>query len=139
MVENVTEPSAPVTVFAPSNEAFEAAVTAFGITLDEFLGNTQLLTGTLLYHILPKAFTAEDFGMGGTYETTLGNASYCGVSAVDVVAWEHVVIVGGQTNATVTVADVETCTGIIHVVDFVLQACSLEGANGVNTQPAHDG
>lgn len=140
MVENVTEPSAPVTVLAPSNEAFEAAVAAFGMTLEELLGNTQFLTGTLLYHILPKAFTAEEFGQGGTFETTLGNASYCGVSAVDVMNGDVITIVGGQTNATVTVADVETCTGIVHVIDFVLQACTLEGRNLVENKPAiiHD-
>lgn len=125
LVETVTAPDASLTVFAPSNDAFDAALSALELTLDDLVANTELLTEILLYHVLPEAFSAADFGEGGTFTTALGESSSCGVSDVDVVIGDIVTIVGGQTNATVAIADVETCTGIVHVIDFVLLPCPL--------------
>jgi len=125
LVETVTAPDASLTVFAPSNDAFDAALDALGLTLDDLVANTELLTEILLYHVLPESFSAADFGEGGTFTTALGDASSCGVSDVDVVVGDVVTISGGETSANVTLADVETCTAIVHVIDFVLLPCPL--------------
>lgn len=43
----------PFTVFAPTNAAFAAALEALGLTAEELLANTELLTQVLLYHVVP--------------------------------------------------------------------------------------
>ncbi len=48
----------PYTIFAPTNAAFEAAIEALGITADDLLNNTELLTTVLSYHVVPGYFTS---------------------------------------------------------------------------------
>lgn len=126
LVENVTAPDAELTVFAPTNDGFDRALEQLGLTLDDLVASPEVLTEILLYHVLPGFFRAADFGEGGTFTTALGNMSTCGVGDVDVVVGDIVTVTGGETNATVVTADVETCTAIVHVIDFVLLPCPLE-------------
>ena len=125
LVNAVTAEGTAQTIFAPSNEAFATALDALGLTLEDLIGNTELLTEILLYHILPNPFTTADFSSSGTFETLLGDGSSCGVDTVEVVSGDSVTIVGGTSNATVLIADVETCSGVLHVIDFVLLPCPV--------------
>ncbi|MDE0195636.1 MAG: fasciclin domain-containing protein, partial [bacterium] len=49
----------PFTVFAPTEEAFAAALAALDMSAEDLLGNTELLTAVLTYHVLPLAAPAE--------------------------------------------------------------------------------
>ena len=102
----------PFTVFAPTEEAFAAALAALGISAEELLADVDLLTGVLTYHVLPVAAPAE-------VVVTLDGQSVATVAGSDVV----VTIDGGSVmvnDATVVTADIEASNGVIHVIDKVL-------------------
>ena len=102
----------PFTVFAPTNEAFAAALEALGITADELLADTDTLTEILTYHVVAGAVDAETaISLDGQTAETV-NGAEISINVVD----GNVVI----NDATVTTADVMASNGIIHVIDTVL-------------------
>ncbi len=102
----------PFTVFAPTEDAFAAALAALDMTAAEVLANTDLLTAVLTYHVLPLAAPAE-------VVLTLDGESITTVNGADIT-----VTIDGDTvmvnNATVVTADIAASNGIIHVIDTVL-------------------
>lgn len=100
----------PFTVFAPTNEAFEAALKATGLTQDELLASPDLAK-ILTYHVLPAKVMAADITGASSPATVEG-------SMLDVKLDGDKVKVGA--NATVTTADVATSNGVVHVIDAVL-------------------
>jgi len=44
LVEELSQPDAPLTVFAPTNDAFATALGRLSLTAEQLLGNNQLLT-----------------------------------------------------------------------------------------------
>ncbi|WP_419927294.1 fasciclin domain-containing protein [Candidatus Poriferisocius sp.] len=111
LVETLSGPG-PFTVFAPTEEAFAAALAALGMTAQELLGDTELLGAVLAYHVLPVAAPAE-------VVVTLDGQSVATVGGAEVS-----IAVDGDTvmvnDATVVTADIEASNGIIHVIDTVL-------------------
>lgn len=99
---------APVTVFAPTDAAF-AAIPAD--TLTAVLADQALLTDILLYHVLPTKVMSTDLPAGST-TVTMANGD-----SLDVTVDGGVMLNG---TVTVTVADIEACNGVIHVIDAVL-------------------
>lgn len=110
----------PYTVFAPTDEAFTAALEALGLTADELLGNTELLTSVLLYHVVPGTFYAEDVVEldGIAVGTAFGGAS------IDISVGEDGVFVD---DAQVIQTDIEASNGVIHVIDSVILPSEDEG------------
>jgi len=102
----------PFTVFAPTDAAFATALEALGLTAEELLADTELLTSVLTYHVLPLEAQAE---------TVL---TLDGQSVVTVNGAEVSVTIDGSTvmvdDATVTAVDVLASNGVIHVIDSVL-------------------
>ena len=95
----------PFTVFAPTNEAFDALPAG---TLDALLADTQALSDVLLYHVANGRGFAGD--LDGSPVTTIQGADI----AVDLST-------GVRLNgAAVTIADLLTTNGVIHVIDAVL-------------------
>ena len=93
----------PLTVFAPTNAAFEA----ISDTVDGL--STEELTNVLLYHVVDGAVGAGDL-TAGDVETLLEGKSVT-VDLSD----------GAKINqANVTMANVLTKNGVIHVIDAVL-------------------
>ncbi len=102
----------PFTVFAPTNEAFEAALEALGLTAEELLADTETLTSVLLYHAVEGAVDAETaISLDGESAPTV-NGAEIQISVVD----GNVMI----NEATVIQPDVIASNGIIHVIDSVL-------------------
>ncbi|NIR40660.1 MAG: fasciclin domain-containing protein [Actinobacteria bacterium] len=100
----------PFTVFAPTDEAFDAALDALGLTAEELLADTETLTDILLYHVVPGAVFAAD--VVGLEAATTAQGSDIAIS-VD----------GGVfLNETIEVieTDIEATNGVIHVIDGVL-------------------
>lgn len=99
----------PYTVFAPTNDAFEALPEG---TLDQLLQpeNQETLTQILAYHVLPQEVPAADVAPGD----------------VDTVAGAPITITVDDAGnvmvneATVTQTDVEASNGVIHAIDQVL-------------------
>ena len=102
----------PFTVFAPTDDAFAAALDALGLTADELLADTETLTSILTYHVVDGAVPAETV-------VTLDGQSVATLNGAEVM-----VSVDGDTvmvdDATVTAVDVEADNGVIHVIDAVL-------------------
>lgn len=100
----------PFTVFAPTDAAF-AALPAGAV--DALLQDpTGALTNVLLYHVLPGAVAAADVVALDNSAVTTANGDYVVVRVADGVVKIN--------DATVTVTDIETSNGIIHVIDAVL-------------------
>ncbi len=102
----------PFTVFAPTDDAFVAALDALGLTSDELLADTDTLTAILTYHVIDGAVPAETvLTLDGQNATTLNGAD------VSISVDGDAVMVN---DATVTTVDVIADNGIIHVIDSVL-------------------
>lgn len=128
VIEDATADGTIVTIFAPVNSAFDSALEALGVTLDDLLENMDLLKEIILYHVLPDPLTLADFGGHGTFMTLLGDSSPCGVGHVDVEAGKNLQIIGGQTTAQAVVVDIRTCSAIVHVIDTVLLPCPFDAS-----------
>lgn len=114
-LEETLRGDGPFTVFAPTDEAFNALPEG---TLDALLADPQGdLTDILTYHVVDgEVFAADVLEMDGqTVETLQG-----GTFTVEIEG-ENVVLVDAAGNrVTVTDTDVEASNGVIHVVDTVL-------------------
>ncbi len=101
----------PFTVFAPTNAAFEQALTDLGLTADELLASPDL-EGILTYHVVAGAITAEDaIAAAGTEVETLNG------DTIEVSVQDGNVMIDG---ATVTTADIMAGNGVVHVIDSVI-------------------
>ncbi|MEM8505968.1 MAG: fasciclin domain-containing protein [Cyanobacteria bacterium P01_D01_bin.1] len=98
----------PYTVFAPTDEAFEALPEG---VLDALLlpENQETLSQVLTYHVVPAEVPSSDIAPGMV--ETVGGES------VDVAVDGETVTVN---EATVVMPDVMASNGVIHVVDSVL-------------------
>ena len=111
----------PFTVFAPTNEAFEALPEG---TVENLLKpeNKDQLTKILLSHVVPAEATSE-IAMGmvsdsdgrHNVETASGDTITLAVQGGNLVVFDES---GGA--ATVTTADVMQSNGVVHVIDSVL-------------------
>ncbi len=102
----------PYTVFAPTDAAFEAALADLGLTADELLADTELLTSVLTYHVVEGEFLAEDVVAldGEQVETVNGETVTIAVDGDTVMV----------NQANVVQPDVTASNGVIHVIDAVL-------------------
>ncbi len=99
----------PFTVFAPTDEAFAAALESLGITAEELLADTELLTSVLTYHVVAGEVFSADLTDGLTAATVNGAEITFDLSD------------GAKVNeANITAADVGASNGVIHVIDAVL-------------------
>ena len=111
----------PFTVFAPTNEAFEALPEG---TVENLLKpeNKDQLTKILLSHVVPAKATAEvAMGMvkddGGAHNVTTASQDTITLKVQD---GKLVVFDESGNAATVTQADVMQSNGVVHVIDKVL-------------------
>ena len=109
----------PFTVFAPTNEAFDALPEG---VLDALLlpENEAVLTSILTYHVVPGEVTS-DMITDGDVDTVEGQAVT--ISTADGVT---------VNGAVVTTADVEASNGVIHVIDAVLIPPDVDPASLVS-------
>jgi uncharacterized surface protein with fasciclin (FAS1) repeats len=98
----------PFTVFAPTDAAFAALPAG---TVETLLADpTGTLTQILLYHVVGAQALSTDLTNGQTVATLQGQAVTVTINADGVFI----------NNAQVTVADIVTSNGVIHVIDAVL-------------------
>jgi transforming growth factor-beta-induced protein len=103
----------PFTVFAPTDDAFAAALESLGLTAEELLADTETLTAILTYHVVAAELPAADVIAGGDTEVETVNGALLPVTIGD----DGSVMVG---DANVVATDVMASNGIIHVIDAVL-------------------
>jgi len=99
----------PFTVFAPTNEAFDALPDG---TLDTLLDpeNQDMLVDILTYHVVAGKVMSGDLSDGMSAETVQGSDVTISISDAGVMVGE----------ATVVQADVEATNGVVHVIDSVI-------------------
>jgi transforming growth factor-beta-induced protein len=111
-LDEVLAGDGPFTVFAPTEEAFAAALDALGLTAQELLADTETLSSILTYHVVATDAPAEVVvTLDGQDVETVNGAS---VSVT--VDGESVMV----NDANVTAVDIFGSNGVIHVIDSVL-------------------
>jgi uncharacterized surface protein with fasciclin (FAS1) repeats len=117
----LTNPWSSLTVFAPTDDAFTAALTALGITAPDLLASPDLVD-ILLYHVVAGTVLSTDLTNGPV--TALSG----GTLTVDLTMGVMI------NNANVTTADLTAANGVVHVIDAVLldPTASLEEINNVS-------
>ena len=115
VLEALTDRSASLTVFAPTDAAFAALGED---TLNAVLADQALLTGILLYHVVPGAVYAADVvallteAEGEPVMVETANGAMVTLSATD----DGVFI----NDAQIVMTDIEAFNGVIHVIDAVI-------------------
>ena len=118
LVGTVNDPDASLTVFAPTDAAFEELGDA---ALNYLLNNPEILESTLLYHVVAGAelSSIDAIAAAGT-SLTMANDDEATISL-----GETGLMIEG---ANIVTTDIVASNGIIHVIDVVLEAPSATGA-----------
>lgn len=121
--DDLAAASANLTVFAPTNAAFNTLATQLGFADAGAMVNAlpaSALANILGYHVLPARRTAADLVAGGPTQATIysfgGSAATLRLATTGGVRLTDAAL----TSASVTTADVPASNGVIHVVDKVL-------------------
>lgn len=108
-----------ITVFAPTNEAFAAALEVFGAEdLDELvlkIGGVENLERVLGFHVVPAVAFSSDLEASNTFTTLAGQDIIVEVSGGEVTVTDQL----GRT-ARVVAVDVEIANGVVHVIDGLM-------------------
>jgi transforming growth factor-beta-induced protein len=123
LVGALSDPSANLTVFAPTDAAFGTLATRLGFA-DATAMVTALDSATLAkilqYHVLPVRQSAAELSAGSATPATLyefkGAPATLALTTTSGVQIRDAVL----NQATVTAADVQASNGVIHAVDSVL-------------------
>lgn len=105
----------PLTVFAPTNDAFAALLAELGLTKAQLLADKPLLTAVLQYHVLGSRVAKAQVPLGKAITPLAG-----GIFKVDSVGSDLVVTDGRNRTAKITATDVAASNGVVHVIDKVL-------------------
>jgi uncharacterized surface protein with fasciclin (FAS1) repeats len=102
----------PLTVFAPTNDAFTALLAELNITKAALLADRALLTSVLTYHVVPGRVLKADVPVNTPITTVQGGT--ISVSSTFVITDQR-----GRTS-NITTTDVLASNGVIHVIDKVI-------------------
>ena len=115
------ESKGPFTVFAPTNEAFDALPAGTVQTLLK-PENKAKLTSILTYHVVPGKLSSEDLMKmvkmhhgKATLKTVEGGNLYVTMKGKRLMITDE-----NGNSARVTIADVNQSNGVIHVINSVL-------------------
>jgi transforming growth factor-beta-induced protein len=132
LAETLADPEADLTVFAPTDDAFNNLLAATGLTAEELLADTELLTTILSFHVLPGAQSAQ--AIADTYALSGERAievETVGGELMSVQVDEDGVILLTGNGTTVSVTDIAVDNGVVHAVPAVLLPPSLLDDNGL--------
>lgn len=112
LADTLNDPLAgPFTVFAPTNDAFVAALAGLGVSADALLADTEMLTGFVQYHIVRGRVPAEEI-------VTLESVTTLQGADIAITVQDGNIVLNDSVNAVLT--NVPASNGLIHVVDGVL-------------------
>ena len=99
----------PFTVFAPTNDAFDALFADLGVSgIDEI--DVATLSDVLLSHVVSGNIASTDLSNGTVQTLNTGKSIDINV--------DNGVVIDGQVN--VVLADIQATNGIVHVIDKVI-------------------
>lgn len=105
----------PLTVFAPTNDAFAALLTELGLSKDQLLSNKALLTAVLKYHVVSGSVSSTQVPIGKPIMPAAG-----GFFKADKVGADLVITDGRNRTSKIVQADIPASNGVIHAIDKVL-------------------
>ena len=116
----LADEEADFTVFAPTDEAFEALPEG---TLDTLLADTDLLTDILLYHVITDSVVGSDtaLSLAGTTQLMANEAKLAITVRGDALYLNESLVID---------TDIEASNGVIHVIDAVLTPTAIGEPEG---------
>jgi uncharacterized surface protein with fasciclin (FAS1) repeats len=130
VVATLTGPG-PVTLFAPTDDAFTALLAELGVTANQLLADKALLTTVLSYHVVPSRVLKANIPVGKAI-----TSAQSGIFKVDTNAAGALQVFDGRNRAsTITKTDILAKNGVIHVIDKVLLPANkniVQTAQGLN-------
>lgn len=118
LMDALTDPNADITLFAPSNTAFVAALDELGMTAEELIASDKL-ADILKYHVKAGKTVSDDIPEGKTNVPSLLGPDIVIDNGTDSIK---------VNDAMVQYADLEASNGVVHVIDRVLLPPSEEDA-----------
>lgn len=115
---NALKGEGPLTVFAPTDDAFAALPEG---TVEALLADPTTLASILTYHVVSGSVKAEQV-------VTLSSAETLNGASVSITVADNGMVKINDANVLVT--DIETTNGIIHVIDAVILPPTSESASG---------
>lgn len=103
----------PLTVFAPTNAAFQAA--GFATIADIQAANANTLAAILTYHVISGRIFSSDLTEGAMPTTVNG-----GKVTITLAGGAKVKGTGNTAASNITATDMITTNGVVHVIDRVL-------------------
>ena len=120
----LTDPTATLTVFAPTDAAFDTLATTLGFAnASAMVGalDADTLDKILSYHVLPTRQTSSALASGGATQATLYNFPGNTPATIGIDTSTGFALVDAALNrAMVSAADVPATNGILHGIDKVL-------------------
>lgn len=111
----------PFTVFAPTNEAFDALYQRLGVSGPAAIDD-ETLAAVLTYHVLGARVFSSDLSDGATPATLQGGTVEINLGSDVTIADKDPV----SADAKVASADILGTNGVIHVIDQILLPIALE-------------
>ena len=105
----------PIDVFAPTNDAFAALLATLGVSAEQLLAETALLTNVLQYHVVVEGALCEG-DLSGAVQTAQGGALTVDGSTVTDAN-------GGVANI---LSAINAGNGVVYLIDAVLLPPSAE-------------
>lgn len=103
----------PYTVFAPTNNAFTDLIIALGRSSTDILADTELLSSTLMYHVVPGSVDSAHVAGSIFLDTALeGERIWIETDA------NGNLLLNGVARLVTT--DIQATNGTIHIIDAVL-------------------
>jgi transforming growth factor-beta-induced protein len=110
----------PLTLFAPTNDAFDKLLAELNLTASQLLANKPLLTQVLTYHVLGTQVLARQIENGAT-PTTLQGQALTLATGRDGFGQRTVEITDARgRKANVTFTNLRARNGVVHLIDRVI-------------------
>jgi transforming growth factor-beta-induced protein len=106
------DPDADITVFAPTDEAFFAALDELGIGYSDLTTDTNQLIAILTYHIVEGRVPAADLNTSSTLNTLYGETTLTVTTSTAGLLLNN--------SAQILESDITASNGLIHIIDTVL-------------------
>jgi hypothetical protein len=113
-----------LTILAPTNNAFAAALDYLGIDAEDLLEDTETLTQVLTFHVLGERTRTSNLFGGATIATLQGEEITFAENAVGQLTANDIVV-GPDAN-------IVTSGGVIHVLNGVLLPSAVQAAADAN-------
>ncbi len=101
----------PFTLLAPTDDAFNEALTSMGMSVDDLTANPTILADILRYHVIPGRYLFRNLTSGPTLDTALEGSS---------VTFDLTAGVFTVNGANIGDVDNIASNGVVQVVDSVI-------------------